>query len=411
MKRARILLVSEVFPPENGGSGRWFWEVYRRLPRESVFVLADEYPGHAEFDRTHDIRIERARMGVPDWGILSPGSMRDYWKLFHQIRRIVRREGITHMHCARSVAEGSLGWMLNRYCGLSYLCYVHGEEMRAAASSRQLTWMTKRALRRASLFIANSQNTVRLLTDEWGVPEEMIRILNPGVDASKFVPVVRNMADRNRFGWGDRNVVLTVGRLTRRKGHDMMIRALPIILQHIPDLLYVIVGNGEDRGHLVQLVSDAGLENAVQFMGEIGDGDLVRCYQQCDLFALPNREYEGDFEGFGMVLLEAQACGKPVVAGDSGGTAETMRIPETGRVVCCDGPNALAGVIVELLRDRELISRMGLAGREWVMNRFDWPVLTRQAEEIFAEQSSGIDWSSQQSPAGSRQRASPRTGP
>src|SRR5207245_855592 len=131
------------------------------------------------------------------------------------------------------------------------------------------------------------------------------------------------------------------------------------------------------------LMKREGLGEHIQFLGEVGDDELIRCYQQCDLFVLPNRQVGQDIEGFGMVLLEAQACGKPVIAGASGGTAETMRIPETGRVVACDGPDDLAAAVIELLSDRARLDRMGAAGRQWVAEHFDWGALSRQALELF----------------------------
>jgi phosphatidylinositol alpha-1,6-mannosyltransferase len=121
----------------------------------------------------------------------------------------------------------------------------------------------------------------------------------------------------------------------------------------------------------------------VQFLGEVGDADLRCCYQQCDLFVLPNRQIGADIEGFGMVLLEAQACGRPVIAGRSGGTAETMRCPETGRLVDGDGPDNLGQVVTELLHDEMTRYRMGLAARQWVVDHFDWSVLSRQAAQMF----------------------------
>src|SRR5207244_9944163 len=128
-------------------------------------------------------------------------------------------------------------------------------------------------------------------------------------------------------------------------------------------VLYAIIGEGEERLALDSLVRELRLENNVKFHGELQEATLRTCYQQCDLFALPNRRVGEDFEGFGMVLLEAQACGKPVLAGASGGTAETMRIPETGRVVCCDGPNELAALVIELLANPERRGQMGKAAR------------------------------------------------
>src|SRR5262249_50179864 len=120
----------------------------------------------------------------------------------------------------------------------------------------------------------------------------------------------------------------------------------------------------------------------VQFFGEASEDDLVRCYQQCDVFVLPNRDVGGEIEGFGIVLLEAQACGKPVVAGRSGGTAETMQVPDTGRLVDCESPDELARVVAELLNDSAERARMQDAARRWV-ERFDWSALAFQAAELF----------------------------
>jgi phosphatidylinositol alpha-1,6-mannosyltransferase len=110
---------------------------------------------------------------------------------------------------------------------------------------------------------------------------------------------------------------------------------------------------------------------------------MVGCYQQCDLFVLPNRQVGKDIEGFGMVLLEAQACGKAVVAGTSGGTAETMRIPQTGRVVDCESSDDLAALVIELLHDPALRGRMGVEARAWVVSHFDWSAPGRQAAHLF----------------------------
>jgi phosphatidylinositol alpha-1,6-mannosyltransferase len=131
-------------------------------------------------------------------------------------------------------------------------------------------------------------------------------------------------------------------------------------------------------------VAELGVGHLVQFVGEVGDEEMVRSYQQCDLFALPNRQIGGDIEGFGIVLLEAQACGKPVIAGDSGGTSETMDIPKTGRVVCCDGPEPLGSTIAEMLANPEELDAMGKRARQWTVDRFDWKVLSKEAEELFA---------------------------
>jgi phosphatidylinositol alpha-1,6-mannosyltransferase len=235
----------------------------------------------------------------------------------------------------------------------------------------------------ASFLIANSRNTERILFEEWDLPANRVYVLHPGVDTARFRPAARDGALRAALGWENRPVVLTVGRLQLRKGHDQMIRAISIIRKSVPRVLYAIAGDGEEGAALEDLVTSEGLSDHVQFLGEIADDRLVQCYQQCDLFVLPNRQVGRDIEGFGMVLLEAQACGKPVLAGASGGTAETMRIPETGIVVPCDQPDGLAAVASELLPDLDRRARMGAAARAWVVETFDWEKLSRHAEAIF----------------------------
>src|SRR5262249_2443696 len=190
-----------------------------------------------------------------------------------------------------------------------------------------------------------------------------------------------------KIGWEGRTVILTVSRLQKRKGHDQMIPGLVKIRKQVPDILYAIVGDGAERAHLERLVRDYDLSSVVQFLGEFGmdDDRLIKCYQQCDLFVLPNREVDNDIEGFGMVLIEAQACGIPVIGGICGGTAETMRIPDTGLVVDCTGPEKLADLVCELLIDRPRLTRMGTEAREWVAENFDWDTLSKSAYGVFSD--------------------------
>jgi phosphatidylinositol alpha-1,6-mannosyltransferase len=384
---ATTLLLSEIFPPRTGGSGRWFWEIYSRLPRDQMVIAAGEAPRQEEFDRTHDLRVVRLPLSMTQWGLRSVQGLRGYWRAARKLRRLVKAERVGVIHCGRCLPEGFLALCLRYYLGLPYVCYAHGEEMSCASLSRELSWMIRRVFGGAALVIANSRNTERILREEWNLPAERVRLLHPGVDTQRFVPAPRDLEVRTRLGWGERPIVLTVGRLQKRKGHDVLIQALRQVRKAVPGVLYAIAGDGEERSFLQDLVAREGLQEHVRFLGELEDEQLVRCYQQCDLFALPNRQLGQDIEGFGMVLLEAQACGKPVVAGASGGTAETMRIPETGQVVPCDGPDQLAALLIELLSDGGRRACMGTAAREWVVERFDWAALSRQAEQLFEQAS------------------------
>ncbi len=255
--------------------------------------------------------------------------------------------------------------------------------MTLARTSGQLRRLTERVLNRAERLIANSHHTERMLLDEWGVPADRIVVLHPGVDASKFVPAAENASIRERLGWTGRRVILTVGALQKRKGQDMLIRALPAIRARCPNVLYSIAGEGWERPYLDDIVAQHGLGDLVQFRGIPSDDELIDCYQQCDVFALPNRQVGWDFEGFGIVLLEAQACGKAVVAGRSGGTPETLSPGETGELVDCDSPDMLGEVLADILENPARAATMGERGRRWILERFDWNALSAQALTLF----------------------------
>jgi phosphatidylinositol alpha-1,6-mannosyltransferase len=163
----------------------------------------------------------------------------------------------------------------------------------------------------------------------------------------------------------------------------MMIRALPAIRRRFPDVLYAIVGEGWEHAYLEQVARDHDVTDVVQFLGIPNDEQLIECYQQCDVFALPNRQIGWDFEGFGIVLLEAQACGRPVITGRSGGTSETIDPLTTGVLVSCDAPEPVADAVCGIFESADCGAHMGARGRERVVAQFDWTVVTRQAQHIF----------------------------
>ncbi len=392
----RALVLTEVFPPKIGGSGRHLWELYRRMPKGSYVIAAGEDPEQAAFDATHDLDLHRVPLSFPSV-FIRPSTLSHYRGALGALRKIIRENEITCVHAGRSVPEGFLAWMLKRTMGIPYICFAHGEEINPSNTEEAPAWHQRRiyhsrelalvlglVLRNASRMIVSSRNARRILTTRWGMPETKISLLHPAVDTSRFRPAHRAPETRARLGWGDRPVVLTVGRLQKRKGHDVLISALPELRRAVPKILYAIVGSGEEREALERLAAETDVTEHVQFLDEISDDELIEAYQQCDLFALPNRQIGGDIEGIGIVLLEAQAAGRPVLAGDSGGTSETMRIPETGLVVPCDGPDQLTRSLAELLADPPRLDSMGRKGREWIMSTFDLQTRSEQMHELFS---------------------------
>jgi len=380
----KTLVISRVFPPQVGGNGRWMWELYSRMPPGECLVAAAQFPGSESFDQPNELPVLRVPMQLSSWGILGWRRCAAYYAIYAQLHRIARERSIQSIHASNCLPEGFLAWMLSRRLGLPYLVYVHGEELNITSKSRELTWMVGRVFRDAAQLISNSQNTSQLLCKTWPVVAERVYVMHPGVDTEKFRPAPYNSEARRKLRWNDRSIVLTVGRLVKRKGHERIIRALPQISRSVPDVLYAIVGDGDERQCLQQVVTDLALNDRVVFHGELDSRDLVSAYQQCDVFAMPNHEVQGDFEGFGIVFLEAQACGKPVIAGDSGGTVEAINSPRSGLIIRNGQSDELSQTLIDLFLDRERRERMGRAGRDWVEMNFDWRLLVKEACRVFA---------------------------
>lgn len=379
----KTLLLSEIFPPLKGGSGRWFWEVYTRLPKEKVVIAAGETENTTEFDKTNPLNCYRLPLSSWSWGLKSLTGLKFYWRVFRAVLKLVKQEKIEAIHCGRCLPEGFIGFLLKKYKGIPYICYIHGEDVETAATSRELSWIVKKALKHADKLICNSQNTANILLNSWNTDPKKTFIVNPGVDTQVFVPAESDETIKTQLGWQQRPVILTVGRLQERKGHDILIQSLPAIIKQHPQVLYAIIGDGENKTSLQALVTSLQLDEHVMFMSELSDQQMIQCYQQCNLFVLPNRSVGPDIEGFGMVLVEAQACAKPVIAGDSGGTAETMLLNETGFIVDCTTTKDLPEKITLLLSDPKLADDMGLKGREHVVKTLDWENLTKQASDLF----------------------------
>ncbi|QDV82901.1 GDP-mannose-dependent alpha-(1-6)-phosphatidylinositol monomannoside mannosyltransferase [Stieleria magnilauensis] len=331
--------------------------------------------------------IERLTLASSEWGLKSVSGLLYYRRIYRATKQLLLSNGSQWVHAGRCLPEGWIAWMHHKIRGTRYLVYVHGEDVEAASSSREQSWMVRRVFSNAERLISNSESTARILRDRWQVEPKKICVMHPGVDTERFVPAINEI---RRSGWTSRTVVLTVGRLQERKGHDTMIRAIPELLRHVPDLLYAIAGDGDERRRLVKLAADQGVSDRVEFLGEVSDSELLTLYQQCDVFALPNRTVGRDIEGFGIVLLEAQACGRPVIAGDSGGTCEAFLPGRTGVLADCTSPESLAANLLPLLKDPVLRSEMGKSGRRWVLDNLSWVRLSEQAKELIAEVESDL---------------------
>jgi len=350
--------VTNDFPPRVGGIQNYLFNVYARLAPHEVVVFAPAHPGDSAFDAVQPFEVVRH-------------PTRIYWP-----SPAVRR-GVASLARSRNVDAISFGAVLPMNLVASgidvpVVVHTHGFEV-AWARLPALEQTLRRIGGRASLVTVVSEFTARFIRRAMG-ERTRIELLRTGVDLDRFHPGVDGGEVRKRVGLAGRPVVCCVSRLVARKGQDRLVEALPLIKRTVPDAALLLVGGGPMRGRLERLARTNGVERDVAFAGEVPLSDLAAHYAAADAFAMPVRSrFAGlEVEGLGLVYLEAQACGRAAVAGDSGGAPEAVVPDETGFVVGGRDTRALADACVRLLADPPLRERMGRAGRAFVEREHRW---------------------------------------
>jgi phosphatidylinositol alpha-1,6-mannosyltransferase len=309
------------------------------------------------------------------------GSLGRYRRVMaHVVAECRRRRSV--VHCGRALPEGLAALGAARLFGsLQYICWTHGEELEYARSSRELSFLQRRVHRGASAMVANCRTTARRLED-LGVPREKVHVVYPGVDAARFGRPGAGAAIRQRYLGDAELLLITVGRLQRRKGHDLVIEALAETRPALQRVRYLVVGDGEERARLEQMVDRFGLRDRVSFAGGVPADALPEYYAAGDIFVHPNRVDGLDVEGFGIVFLEAAAAGLPTIGGATGGVPEAIGEGETGLLVSGTDKTELVAALETLAAAEVLRRRMGAAGRARVLREFTWDRAARDVTEI-----------------------------
>jgi len=362
-----LLVITELFLPTKGGTAVWAAEVYGRLGGKEIHVVTADVPGAGDVDAVHPNTIHRLNLRRVPW--LKPESLAMYVRLFVKSLWIALTHRLDAIHAFRALPEGLVAWLVGRITLRKVVVYAHGEELTTWGNGLKYRAM-RFVLCHVDAVIANSEFTRKELL-RMGVPDQRISLINPGVDIHRFRPGLPCEDLKQRIGLhpGER-FVLSVGRLSRRKGFDMVIRGLPHVIKQGTPLRYVLIGIGEDQAYLAQLAKEMGVADRVHLLGHVSPEDLPRWYNACDVFAMPNRDINGDTEGFGMVFLEAAACGKAVLAGKAGGTGAAVEAGVTGLRVDGERLDAVVAGLTHLLGESGRV--MGKNGYLRVVESFSW---------------------------------------
>ena len=368
----RTLVVTNDFPPRQGGIQTFVAALLERRPPGSLVVLASRSPGWEAYDAALPYPVVRrptsmllptratARAAVAlarehgcdtaFFGAAAPLGLVAPALRAAGVRRIV---GATHGHETGWVALPGARQLMRRIAGgLDLLTYI-------------------------------SEYTHARLAPALADRVDMVQ-LSPGVDVEAFTPDADGAGVRHRYGLGEGPVVVCVSRLVARKGQDLLVEAWPRVLARHPGARLLLVGGGPLETSLRTTIAARGLEGSVVLTGPVAASELPAHYAAGDVFAMPCRTRRRglDVEGLGMVYLEAAACGLPVVAGTSGGAPEAVQDGVNGHVVEPRSPEAVARAITGLLDDPAKARAMGAAGRAWVEQRWSWTTIAATFDRL-----------------------------
>ncbi|MDQ2750506.1 MAG: glycosyltransferase family 4 protein [Pseudonocardiales bacterium] len=368
----RTLIVTNDFPPRQGGIQSFIHEVAVRQPAGSVVVYTSDHPGAAQFDAAQPFPVVRHSSGLM---VPTPTVRRE-------AIATLRAHGCTAVWFGASAPLGLLAPALRGAGAEQIVASSHGHEVGWAMlpGARQAL---RRIGRHCDIITYLGEYTRRRLRGAFG-PHAALRRLTPGVDVETFHPGVDGSAVRARYGLQDRPVIVCVSRLVPRKGQDTLIRALPAIRAQVPGAVLLLVGSGPYYDKLAELAQRCGVAQHVVLTGGVPWSQLPAHYAAGDVFAMPCRTRRAgmDVEGLGIVYLEASATGLPVLAGASGGAPDAVREGDTGFIVDGRDEQAVAQRLVTLLADPGLRARMGAAGRAWVQRDWRWDVVAGQLSEM-----------------------------
>ncbi len=374
----KILFITNDFGPRAGGIESFIIGLIENLPRNSAVVYTSKQAQTSEYDRSWfdnygvEVIRDRSRVLLP-----TPRVLRAVMK--------VAKSSQAQIACFGAAAPLALLARGIRRAGVSRIIAItHGHEV---------WWAKVFPFSLAMRGIGNSVDALTYLGDF--TEREISRALSskartalvqlaPGIDVEHFSPRGDATQLRSTLGLDGMKVVVSVGRLIRRKGQDRLIEALPLIRESIPNAHLLLVGEGSYGKYLRKLARRKGVTDAVTFVGRVQFSELPKYFCVGDVFAMPSRSRFGglEVEGLGIVYLEASSCGLPVIAGKSGGAPDAVIEGRTGVLVNGNNVEEISNAIIGVLANPARAMNMGKEGRSWALTQWSWQSWSERFAQI-----------------------------
>ena len=370
----RLAFITQDFPPETGGIQTYSFEIAKHLSSlcDTFILIAPAKKNQAIIDNALPYPVVRIPCSNTLLGFYLkrhlPKIIQEYkidmtfhaqWQTLKPAIKAKRKGRLSKVMVAAHARE----LIFNPYAKIPVLkgWYIQ----------HQIT-----SLLGADQYFPVSHYTSNLLQNQ-GVHPSKIKVINNGTDTAMFFPIPID-SFKNEFGFSDKKILFTVCRHVERKGIQDVIRALPNVIKTVPTVHYIIGGSGPYTATLKELVEALELSAYVTFAGRIPDTALNQYYNLADVFIMTPLESETDIEGFGIVYLEANACGKPVIGSRTGGIPDAIKDQKTGLLVEASNQILISRAINQLLTNESMAKTLGQQGKEWVEKEMNWKAVTKR---------------------------------
>ena len=379
MKALRILFLCTEFPPGPGGIGTHAYQLATQLNRlgwSPAVLTAQDYASSAEidsFNQSQPFPVVRFP-SLPT----SPLKALQRWTV---VRRWIR-EWKPDVVLATGERMVWVGAAACRNTGIPLVAIGHGTEFGLTSfwEKKLMRW----SFGRAATIACVSEYTRKSMLDQ-GIHPQASCVIPNGADPGRFrvLPPESARRMRTQLGLPGAKLLLTVGNVTDRKGQEVVVRALPHILQECPDTHYLMCGLPTEKKKLTALATSLGVSAHLHFLGRVANDTLVELINTCDVFLMTSRRTaSGDFEGYGIAVVEAALCGKPAVVSDSGGLPEVVLPGETGFIAPEGDEKATARAVLSLLSDPHRLQATGEAARQRAAREQTWAHRAREYDRV-----------------------------
>ncbi len=347
----KTLLFTLEFPPFQGGVANYYGNLVKYWPREEKIVVLNNNQQELQ-----------SNLGFLSW-----------WRALGVLKRQVQRDQIDYVLVGQILPLGTVTALLSLFKPLKYAVFLHGLDWSLALKTKRKKLLTRFILKRAQKIICANSYVAKQVADFYPRIQKKIILINPGINPNQALASTSDLQNLNtRYNLDNKTILFSLGRLVRRKGFDQVLQALgELPTEMLQQVVYVIAGQGPDEEYLKNLAPTT-LSSQIIFLGAISEKDKWLWLEKSDIFIMPARKIAGDYEGFGIVYLEANLTSTPVIAGRSGGVADAVQDNYNGLLVDSENIEDLKKALGRLILDGDLRQKLGAQGRLRAVQKFNW---------------------------------------